>query len=96
MFDTNKTGEGTLVLRPSAPALLRPFCTSFQTPARGVQRASVSAPRFGSTWDGADRQVRTYTAAVLCIFGRVCPDRSPSEVSVELSVRRGVRRSRTS
>lgn len=49
--------------------------------------------RFGATFrfdvDGADRQVRTFTAAVLCIFGRVCPDRSPGEVPVELSVRGG-------
>lgn len=49
--------------------------------------------RFGTTFrfdlDGADRQVRTYTAAVLFFFGRVCPDRSPCEVPVELSVRGG-------
>lgn len=51
MFDTSETGRGLRALRPKAPALLRPFCTSFQqTPARGVQRASVSARRFGSTW----------------------------------------------
>lgn len=85
MFDTSETGRGFWALRPKAPALLRPFCTSFQqTPAR---------VRFGTTFrfdvDGADRQVRTYTAAVLCIFGRVCPDRSPCEVPVELSVRGG-------
>lgn len=51
MFDTSETGRGPWALRPKAPALLRPFFTSFQqTPARGVQRASVSARRFGSTW----------------------------------------------
>ncbi|KAK1837335.1 hypothetical protein QBC39DRAFT_326099 [Podospora conica] len=56
--------------------------------------------RFGTTFrldmDGAEGQLRTYTAAVLCIFGRVSPDCPPSEAPVELSIREGVRRLRTS
>lgn len=97
MFDTSETGRGPWALRPKAPALLRPFFTSFQqTPARDVQRASVWARRFGSTWTAPIVRYAhlrppcsAFTAAMLCIFGRVCPDRSPGEVPVELSVRAG-------